>query len=75
MPCPEYNSRKEDFDSLANDLDYHVRGLHDIAAATFEHIVAHLGLASRLSSETPALGKDRQGMPFHRSRRLLFLYR
>ena len=40
------NWRKEDIDSLANDLDYHVRGLQKIAAATFEHIVAHLVIQS-----------------------------
>ena len=40
------NWRKEDIDSLANDLDYHVRGLQEIAAATFEHIVAHLVIQS-----------------------------
>ena len=40
------NWHKEDIDSLANNLDYHVRGLQEIAAATFKHIVAHLVIQS-----------------------------
>ncbi len=40
------NWKKEDIDHLANDLDYHVRGLQEIDAASFEHIVAHLVIQS-----------------------------